>query len=425
VGKYYVPVELRQKIIDSVAKNIIDDEFNALLNLRDEHKQGLFGNIDVKITRKEQKNNWAKVSGSIEFKNPAYLNVYGSRSDTVTHHNFDLVHQEYEDIKDTESRLRVAVISTLMEQYFDDRKFNELEIINNVNIINAPEDRRKEVLTETLALIQNLNTEWNLKVFLSGLLNISCGESIFKINSSHLPRTDTISDWKVGDFQHIYYWQYVLLETIRAEIAMDEKYYSPFLQILIYAKSILSENSIYMHYYNALYDSSQTLDRIVLAHLRGEAISVLMEQYFDDRKFNEQEIINRINKNVSAPEYKKKEVLSEAIALARAIGEKRVPDVFSRGVLDISCCNDIFDIHSQMLSQINTDAWTDDDLRKISEWRNALLKSVKNVVFTHHWEKDDILIRLLIYAKAIMTETAEYMPYYYALYHTDKLKNVK
>ena len=42
----------------------------------------------------EQKSAFAKASNSVEMLNPAYYNLFGSRSHVVTHKNFDLAYEK-------------------------------------------------------------------------------------------------------------------------------------------------------------------------------------------------------------------------------------------------------------------------------------------------------------------------------------------
>lgn len=86
--------ELKERLITALASNIVEDEFNALLELRDGHRKALFDAIDSTLSEKEQKDKFAKVSRMVEYSNPAFMNVFGSRSRVITKHNFDLAYQK-------------------------------------------------------------------------------------------------------------------------------------------------------------------------------------------------------------------------------------------------------------------------------------------------------------------------------------------
>lgn len=94
--------ELKDKIIQRLATNILEDEFQALLRLRDEHKNALFNAIDKSLFEKEQKNAFAKASRVVEKNNPATQNVMGSRSYLIMSNNFDLVY----DVADIPRKMR-------------------------------------------------------------------------------------------------------------------------------------------------------------------------------------------------------------------------------------------------------------------------------------------------------------------------------
>lgn len=73
-------------------KSLLEDEFLALVKLKKDHLQALFDAINSSLSVKEQKSAFAKASNSVEMLNPAYYNLFGSRSHVVTHKNFDLAY---------------------------------------------------------------------------------------------------------------------------------------------------------------------------------------------------------------------------------------------------------------------------------------------------------------------------------------------
>lgn len=85
--------ELKDKIILQLASNFLEEEFQALLRLRDEHKNALFNAIDKSLSEREQRDAFAEASRIIEGNNPAFQNVLGCRSYLITHHNFDLAYE--------------------------------------------------------------------------------------------------------------------------------------------------------------------------------------------------------------------------------------------------------------------------------------------------------------------------------------------
>ena len=62
------------------------------MKLKKDHLQALFDAINSSLSVKEQKSAFAKASNSVEMLNPAYYNLFGSRSHVVTHKNFDLAY---------------------------------------------------------------------------------------------------------------------------------------------------------------------------------------------------------------------------------------------------------------------------------------------------------------------------------------------
>ena len=75
-------------------KTLLEDEFNQLIQLREEHRQALLDAIDSNLSEKEQIKAFANASNDVEKNNPAFDNVYGSRSYVVTDRNFDLAYEK-------------------------------------------------------------------------------------------------------------------------------------------------------------------------------------------------------------------------------------------------------------------------------------------------------------------------------------------
>ena len=75
------PDDLDQKIIDEVAQNIIEDEFIALKEYKISLRNAFNNSIDKALSEKEQLH--AFVEAARKIKNPADINLSGSRSITV------------------------------------------------------------------------------------------------------------------------------------------------------------------------------------------------------------------------------------------------------------------------------------------------------------------------------------------------------
>lgn len=85
--------KLKDKIIQRLIANLLEEEFSALLQLRDAHKKALFDVIDKSLSEREQRDAFTEASRLVESNNPACQNVLGCRSYLITHHNFDLVYE--------------------------------------------------------------------------------------------------------------------------------------------------------------------------------------------------------------------------------------------------------------------------------------------------------------------------------------------
>jgi hypothetical protein len=86
--------QLKEELRKRFEPTLIEDEFKALVRLRDEHKKALFGAIDKKLTVDEQKKAFADAGNAVEDRNPAGDNYHWSRSYLVTHKNFDLAYEK-------------------------------------------------------------------------------------------------------------------------------------------------------------------------------------------------------------------------------------------------------------------------------------------------------------------------------------------
>lgn len=110
--RYPVPSELKERILHNFhingqlsgqlidelkqrfSKRLLEDEYQALLRLRDDHLRALLDAIDSKLTEKEQKTAFADAGNAAVLGNPASQNVYGSRSHVVEHKNFDIAYRK-------------------------------------------------------------------------------------------------------------------------------------------------------------------------------------------------------------------------------------------------------------------------------------------------------------------------------------------
>lgn len=110
--RYPVPTDLKEEITHSIydkrkltkglknelkrrfSQTLMEDEFNALLRLRDEHLQALLNAIDPKMTKTQQKAALDKASNSVENNNPATDKLYQSRSFVINQRNFDVVYKK-------------------------------------------------------------------------------------------------------------------------------------------------------------------------------------------------------------------------------------------------------------------------------------------------------------------------------------------
>ena len=85
---------LRNLLKQRFGKTLPEDEYRALVRLKDEHLQALLGAIDSSLSEEEQKSAFAEASHRAERDNPAVDNIYESRSHVVEHRNFELAYDK-------------------------------------------------------------------------------------------------------------------------------------------------------------------------------------------------------------------------------------------------------------------------------------------------------------------------------------------
>lgn len=73
-------------------KNLLEDEFQGLLQLKNLHRQALFDAIDNSLSVKEQKDAFAEAGNRVVMLNPATDNYFHSRSWYIRDENFDLAY---------------------------------------------------------------------------------------------------------------------------------------------------------------------------------------------------------------------------------------------------------------------------------------------------------------------------------------------
>lgn len=81
------------ELIKECAATIVDDEYDALVMLKREQEQALFSVIDRALSDKEQMKAFTKASRIAASQNPAYDDIWGSRSSVVTQQNIDRVYE--------------------------------------------------------------------------------------------------------------------------------------------------------------------------------------------------------------------------------------------------------------------------------------------------------------------------------------------
>lgn len=110
--RYPVPTDLKDEITHSIydkrkltkglknelkrrfSQTLMEDEFNALLRLRDEHLQALLNAIDPKMTKKQLTEALDEASNRVDSINPATDKLYQSRSFVIKQRNFDVVYKK-------------------------------------------------------------------------------------------------------------------------------------------------------------------------------------------------------------------------------------------------------------------------------------------------------------------------------------------
>ena len=79
--------ELCKTLTERLAKNLIEDEFEALRAFQDAGRNALSAAFDPKLSAQDQKKAFAKASNSAEIGNPAVENYEDSRCYIVIHNN--------------------------------------------------------------------------------------------------------------------------------------------------------------------------------------------------------------------------------------------------------------------------------------------------------------------------------------------------
>ena len=108
--QYPVPKDMKEYITSSVRrkgeiseslkdmlkrrfeKNLLEDEFRGLLQLKNLHRQALFDAINSSLSVKEQKDAFAEAGNRVVMLNPATDNYFHSRSWYIRNENFDLAY---------------------------------------------------------------------------------------------------------------------------------------------------------------------------------------------------------------------------------------------------------------------------------------------------------------------------------------------
>ena len=88
--------KIQNSIIDRVTTNLLEDEFKALVELRDMHKKALMEAINMELSDEEQSDIWNQVTNLIREESRVCRNVEGLRSDTVLDYNLAWI-KEYRD----------------------------------------------------------------------------------------------------------------------------------------------------------------------------------------------------------------------------------------------------------------------------------------------------------------------------------------
>ncbi len=88
--------KIQKSIIDRITTNLLEDEFKALVELRDLHKKALMEAINMELSEEEQADIWNQVTNQISEESRVCINVEGLRSDTVLDYNLAWI-KEYRD----------------------------------------------------------------------------------------------------------------------------------------------------------------------------------------------------------------------------------------------------------------------------------------------------------------------------------------
>ena len=154
-------------------------------------------------------------------------------------------------------------------------------------------------------------------------------------------------------------------------------------------------------------------DNNTLRKLRGVAVEQIINQYWRDRRFNEEAIKEELQK-VNAPSDKTEEIFEQVVSMIREVGNDRNVECVIKNMLDISCCRNVFEIHEQMLNQVDFAAGMS-EMQKLNDWRNNLERSFAATLDVSD-SRIGFFTRCMIHAYTLTENSNKYFTAYRMLY---------
>lgn len=154
---------------------------------------------------------------------------------------------------ETLRNLRGVVVSEVIRQYFDVRRFNITALENAINKANAPIDAKLEALQSAEALISTLNSQRNVDLVARWLLTFSCAQGAFDVHEARIRLIDFQSSSK-DVYAQLQNWHQSLTDSVRKIVGVEPAIFDFFVRNLIYAQTLRNEEADYISAYEMLYE---------------------------------------------------------------------------------------------------------------------------------------------------------------------------
>lgn len=182
-------------------------------------------------------------------------------------------------------------------------------------------------------------------------------------------------------------------------------------------ETVLTKVNPAPHSYQKYYEKTETH---ALYKLRAAAVSEIMDQYFNKHSLSTKDLTVVLSSN-HINELKVEEIYHQSCAILDSIGARRDIQAVSLGLMDLSCCKGVFEIHSKLLRYVDFQARTDTDYKELQNWQQAIERSIHSILPL----KAHILpffTRLMVFAKTLGPEKELYSRAYEMLYERENVQ---